>query len=410
MTGMSTGGLSISGLRDSFLTARDTLPICFALRARDGSVTVIGDGAPSFEVRIVNDAGMAAVRSLGELEVCEAYIRGDIDFDGDLIKAMELRQLLSDKQLLIRLWARLQPLLFGRRRCNPQWVAKHYDSDNIQLMALDETYNTYTPGIYHDGDTLEQGALRKLGSAAHALRLQLGDALLDVGCGWGGFLRYCAQRGIKATGITLSRHQLEYACSRIRQDGLDATVLYEDFFSFEPPRRFDAISMMGVLEDLSDYRRVLPRLAAWLRPGGRVYCDFASTNRRFGISSFVTKHVWPGTFRMVYLPELTAAIADSPLDIAEIQNDRDNYYLWAKRGYERWMQRKAEVVAAADEKTWRMMHVLIAGTAHVMSPASTGTTAYRVVLESRALRPAWQDAAGARLQAVDGAARWEATS
>lgn len=410
MTSIGNGNAIISGLRDTVLATRDSLPFSFALRSGDGSVTTIGEGAPSFELHILNDAGIAAVRSLSELEICEAYVRGDIDFTGDLMQALELRYLLSDNKPLIRLWARLQPLLLGRKRCNPQWIAKHYDSDNMQLWALDEAYNTYTPGIYADGDTMEQGALRKLESAHHALRLQPGDSLLDVGCGWGGFLRYCAQRGVKATGITLSRHQLEYARNRIRQDGLDASVLYADFFSFEPTRRFDAISMMGVLEDLSDYRRVMPRVAAWLRPGGRVYCDFASSDRRFGISSFVTKHIWPGVFRMVYLPEFTAAIAGSTLDIAEIQNDRDNYYLWARLGSERWMHRRAEVVAAADEQTWRMMRVLMAGTAYVMGPSSTGTTAYRVVLEARPPRSVWDTGARPQRERGNGEAHWEANS
>jgi cyclopropane-fatty-acyl-phospholipid synthase len=122
-----------------------------------------------------------------------------------------------------------------------------------------------------------------------------------------------------------------------------------------------------------------------------VYLDFASVDRRFGVPSFVTKYVWPGAFRMVYLPSFTRALARHHLDVVEMHNDRRNYHLWVRGGYERWMRRREEIVAAAGEQTWRMMRLLMAGTAHVMSERSTRATAYRMVVQPRA-----SAAAGAR--------------
>jgi cyclopropane-fatty-acyl-phospholipid synthase len=298
---------------------------------------------------------------------------------------MSLRDLLIDVKPWIRLWARLQPALLGRTRCNPAWVAKHYDAGNVQLLAADAEYNTYTPGIYeHDDDSLEAGARRKLDHAFAALGVGPGARVLDVGCGWGGFLRYCAARGVHATGITLSRHQLEYASART-PDGVPGTmeVLLADFFAYEPARRFEGISMMGVVEDLSDYRRVLQRITRWLEPGGRVYCDFAVANVPFSTSSFVTRHIWPGTFRMIYLPDLMEALARSPFDIVEMHNDRRNYHLWTLGLHERWVRRRAEVIEAAGEQTWRLFRLLFAGVASIMSPLNDRATAYRVVLGSR---------------------------
>jgi cyclopropane-fatty-acyl-phospholipid synthase len=376
-----------AGARDlpsRILARQAAMPASVAIQTADGKVARIGDGEPCFEVRVINDAGMAALRSLNELKICEAYIRGDLDFEGDLIRALELRQILSDRQRLIRLWAALQPRLLGRRRLNPEWVAKHYDSNNIQLLAVDTIFNTYTPGIYETGDdTLEGGAARKLEAAFHALRLKPGDTVLDVGCGWGGFLRYCAREGVNATGITLSRHQLDFARKRLREDGLDATVLYQDFFSFAPAQRFDGICMMGVLEDLSNYRFVLKQITKWLNPGGLVYCDFAAGNRQFQIPSFVTKHVWPGAFRLVSMSELTGAISESAFEVLEVHNDRRNYQTWAKVGHARWLDRRNEVVDLAGERVWRLMRVLFAATAHMMGPTSKNVTAYRMVLELR---------------------------
>ena len=378
-----------SALPERVATRISSAGFPLAVQLPDGKVESFGAAAPLLQVRALNERGLEALGSLRELEVVEAYMRGDIDLEGDLLAAMDLRDVLSDTRLPIKAWTFLQPLVLGRKRLNPRWIAKHYDSENMQLFATDETYNVYTPGVYmSEDDSLEEGAERKLEYAFEALGLRAGDAVLDVGCGWGGFVRYCAARDVAATGISLSRHQLDFARGRLDEDGLDATLSYQDFFTYEPGRQFDAISLMGVIEDLSDYDKVMGRLAGWLRPGGRVYLDFAAVDRRFGVPSFVTKYVWPGAFRMVYPPSFTRALAKHHFDIVEMQNDRRNYYLWVRGGYERWMRRREEIVEAAGEETWRMMRLLMAGTAHVMSNRSARATAYRVVLRPRAGGPA----------------------
>ena len=138
--------------------------------------------------------------------------------------------------------------------------------------------------------------------------------------------------------------------------------------------------MMGVMEDLSDYNTVMQHLAGWLRPDAYVYCDFASANRRYGVPSFVTKYVWPGKFRMVYMPQFMKAVHDVGFDVVELHNDRHNYYLWTKAVHERWVARHDRALDVVDEPTWRVMRLLMAGTAQVMGPTSTKDTAYRVVL------------------------------
>ena len=356
----------------------------FELETPDGRTVRVGTGEPQFRAKVRNRAGMRALASLSELEMAEAYMRGDIDIDGSLLTVMELRAGMTDNQPLIRLWARLHPKLVGRTRTNPGWIAKHYDIANVQLLAADQDYNTYTPGLYEsDDDTLEAGAERKLAWAFSHLKLEEGDSVLDVGCGWGGFSRYCAARGVEVTGITLSRDQLAFGLQRLQEDGLHADLRFQDAFTFEPGRQFDAISVMGVIEDLSDYDRTFGLLKQWLAPGGRIYLDFAAADVRFGIASFITKHVWPGTFRLVYMPEFMEALAKHELDAEVLVTDRRNYHLWTKKGYERLVERHDEVIAAADESTFRTLGILYASCAHIFGPTSTKGSAYRVVIRPR---------------------------
>jgi cyclopropane-fatty-acyl-phospholipid synthase len=370
----------LAGIEQAF-SRFGNLPCSFTLHT-DSGVTRVGPGEPEFAVHLRNGRGRQALESLDELTIADAYVRGDIEIEGDLIRAMWLRDALSDDKLWLKIWRRLQPALVGREKLNPSWIAKHYDSKNIQLYALDRDYRAYTPGIFETGaDTLETSTRKKYDFAWDALRLEPGQEVLDVGHGWGGFLQYCSERGVRGQGITLSKDQLAYVQSLIAERGLNAAVQYQDFFTYQPGKRFDGISMMGVIEDLSDYPKVLQHLTELVKPGGRIYLDFASGKVPFGTSSFITKHVWPGTFRMTYMPELMAALDRSPIQLVSLHNDRRNYHLWAKHGHERWIENRDAVIRDSSEETWRLFRILYAGTAGVMNNPNWEVTAYRLVLE-----------------------------
>lgn len=380
----STNTIGVASAFPNLAAAELTWSVPLLVRGPDGSELSLGHGEPVMTVTAKDADGVEAIDSRDELMIAEAYMSGSIDFEGDLIAGMAGRSNLTTRSAPVIVKNHLLPLVKGRAESNKEWIATHYDMDNIQLYAVDRDYGVYTPGIYLDeDDTLEQGAERKLAAAFDALQLGEGARVLDVGCGWGGFLRYTSARGVDATGITLSQHQREHALKRLADDGLEANVLYQDFFSYEPTQKFDGISLMGVMEDLAAYRKVMPRLASWLKPGGRVYCDFAASGDRFGITSFVTKHIWPGRFRLVYMPQFIAAASKSGLDIVNIENDRRNYHLWAKKGMDRWQPQRDEIIATSDDKTFRLMTLLIAGTAEMFSPTSQRATAYRVTLGQR---------------------------
>ena len=70
-------------------------------------------------------------------------------------------------------------------------------------------------------DDLDTAQQQKLDYICRKLRLQPGERLLDIGCGWGGLVIYAAQHyGVEAYGITLSQAQADLAQERIREAGL----------------------------------------------------------------------------------------------------------------------------------------------------------------------------------------------
>jgi cyclopropane-fatty-acyl-phospholipid synthase len=357
------------------------MPCAISVRTDEGEETTLGGGDPVLSVHVKNARGRRALLSLSQLNICEAYIKGDLEFEGDLIEALAFRDLLRDRHLRIKLWRRLKPVLFGSERCRKEWIAEHYDRENVQLASADRSYHTYTPGMYqHDGESLETAAERKFENAFCSLRLEPGQRLLDVGCGWGGFVRYSAARGVRVTGMTLSRDQHAFVRQLMERERLQAEILFQDFVTYKPSCLYDAVSMMGVLEHLPDYRGVLRTLSTLVRPGGRIYLDFASSRDRFGTSAFITKHAWPGMFRMVHLPELMAALSDFPFEIQRLTNDRRNYYLYARDSYQRWMEQRSAVTERFGAELWRKFRLLHASVANVMSRPTYGVSAFQMVL------------------------------
>jgi cyclopropane-fatty-acyl-phospholipid synthase len=357
------------------------LGVPFVVVDTSGKSTAIGSGEPRFRVLLKNEKAEKALRRLDTLAIAEAYLDGDLDLEGDLISVMRYKEAFGDPHPLIHFLRRFEPLLVGRQRTNPKWIQLHYDLGNAQTV-FDRDYNMYTPGLYRDAnDTMESGAERKLAGAFELLNLKAGDKLLDVGSGWGGMMRYACRRGVKFTGISLSNHQVAWCQELIKREKFDAQVNYQDFFTWNPPHQFDAISLMGVVEDLSDYRKVFHTLVHWVKPGGRVYFDFAAERERFGTHSFITKHIWPGTFRMVYLPEFMEAVRESPFELMFVDNDRANYHRWSHLGYHRWIQERESITKQYGERVWRTLHLLTAASTAVMDAKSHEATAFRLSLE-----------------------------
>lgn len=358
------------------------IPCSCTVHLPDGSTHKIGNEDSIFELQVKNKAGLKALLSLDQITIAEAYCLDNIDIQGDIVKTLAFQETLSQNNFGIKIWRRLKPILVGRKRCNPAWIAKHYDANNIQVMASDRDYNTYTQGNYEEGDSLEIGAERKLDFAFQSLKLETNASVLDIGSGWGGFIRFAARRRVNVTGITLSKHQKEYTEKIINDNQLtNAQVYYQDFFTYQTNQKYDGAVMMGVIEDLSDYYWVMKKLVTLIKPGGRVYLDFATSNKRFSTSVFITKYIWPGTFRMVYLPEFVDAINKSPFEINSMYNDRFNYYYWTWLMQRRWVENKTEVLKKTNEFTWRLFNTLFAGTSAIESTPSYAASAYRVVLE-----------------------------
>lgn len=302
----------------------------------DGTQQMFGKGAPTFRLTINNKNGVRAVTSLDEGRIADAYLAGDLDLDGDMVKPFELRGSMGDLHLLTEAWRFIQPFIFGQVHTNKQAITAHYDIDSDFFLAfLDPKHPMYTQGVYESPDeTLEAATERKFKYTFEKLKLKPGDRILEIGPGWGAWFEYASARGVDCTGITISKESKRYLEERAKKLGYNWTVIESDLFEYHSDQKYDAIVIMGVIEHLPDYLRVLKKFMTLLKPGGRIFLDGSACTKKFELSSFMVKYIYPGNHSFLVLHDFLDKVAKTPLQVEEIFNDRMSYHYtfvqWAK--------------------------------------------------------------------------------
>jgi cyclopropane-fatty-acyl-phospholipid synthase len=301
----------------------------FSVKLPDGQVRNVGDREPAFHAALRNDRAVKALRSLDEGNIAEAYMRGDIDLDGDMLQPFAMRAALDDRHLLTNVWRFIQPLLFGQVYTNKQAIHSHYDVDpRLFLSFLDETHPAYSQGVYRSEDEPLATALqRKFDYAVEHCELGPGKRVLEIGPGWGAFAGYALQSGIDFTGITNSAVQQHYLTGKFSAVADRCRILLTDFLRYEPKEKFDAVVIMGVIEHLPQYQRVLTKFFHLLKPGGSVFLDGSASRQKYEFSSFMARYIYPGNHSYLCLDDFLHKLAKTKLDLVELFNDSWSYFL-----------------------------------------------------------------------------------
>ncbi|MBV8406595.1 MAG: class I SAM-dependent methyltransferase, partial [Alphaproteobacteria bacterium] len=277
----------------------------------DGSRRQFGAAAPSFTVTLRDRQALRAVASMDEGRVGDAYVEGHIDFDGDMLRPFEIRRSMGDHHYLVAAWRFLQPLLFGQVRTNRRAIADHYDIDSAFFLSfLDPTHPAYTQGVFGSPDeSLAEATRRKFEYCFEKLQLKPGDRVLEIGPGWGAWFDYAARRGVSCTGLTISKESANFLRRRADELGQTWSVIDCDFLAYETNEKYDAIVIMGVIEHLPQYGKVLAKFASLLKPGGRIFLDGSACTKKYELSSFMVKYIYGGNHSFLVLHDFLAHMA-----------------------------------------------------------------------------------------------------
>jgi cyclopropane-fatty-acyl-phospholipid synthase len=258
-------------------------------------------------------------------------------------------------------WRRVADGLMHTKTRDAEAIHHHYDVSNTFYEWVLGPSMTYTCAVYPDAaSTLEEAQENKYRLIFEKLRLQPGDRLLDVGCGWGGMVRYAARRGVRAIGATLSAEQATWARSAIQAEGLAefAEVRHTDYRDMGE-QQFDAVSSIGLTEHIGvkNYPAYFGFLKSKLRTGGLLlnHCITRHDNKSTSFAGgFTDRYVFPDG-ELTGSGRINSEIQDVGFEVLHTENFRHHYAMtlrdWCHNLVEHWDAAVAEV-GLPTAKVW----------------------------------------------------------
>jgi cyclopropane-fatty-acyl-phospholipid synthase len=223
-------------------------------------------------------------------------------------------------------------------------------------------------------------------------------AILDLGCGWGSFSLWAAERfpNARITAVSNSAAQRDSIRARAAASGVGdrLAVVTADVNDYEPPCRFDRVVSIEMFEHVRNHELLLARIARWLAPGGRLFVHhFAHRAHAYpyedrGPGDWMARHFFTGGM-MPSADWLDLFAHDLAVErrwhvggrhyektanawLAKLDANRDDVALVLARAYgeadaERWVQRWrlfflacAELFAYRDGEEWHVVHARLA--------------------------------------------------
>ncbi|WP_139417979.1 class I SAM-dependent methyltransferase [Agromyces laixinhei] len=381
------GKLTLAQILEIFAGGR--LPLRFT--AYDGSSAGPADAALGIELTSPRGTTYLAT-GRGDLGLARAYIAGDLDIHGvhpgdpfELLKALadelvfklppprtmahvirsigleHLRPIAPPPEEAPPRWRRIAEGLRHSKHRDAEAIHHHYDVSNTFYEWVLGPSMTYTCACYPGADaSLDEAQENKYRLVFEKLRLSPGDRLLDVGCGWGGMVRYAARRGIRALGVTLSEEQTVWAKQAIEAEGLSelAEVRFGDYRDI-PETGFDAVSSIGLLEHIGvrNYSSYFTFLQSRLRTGGLLlnHCITRPDNRSEpAAKGFIDRYVFPDG-ELTGSGRIITEAQDVGLEVVHEENLRLHYAMtlrdWCANLVEHWDDAVAEV-GLPTAKVW----------------------------------------------------------
>ena len=305
----------------------------------------------------------------------EGYVEGHIDVEGPIHEAFRVGEqfltAVADRGAL----APLRRAIRHTRQHDRDAIEYHYDVSNEFYSLLLDRNMVYTCAYFKsESDSLELAQEQKLDHVLTKLRLQPGERLLDIGCGWGALVFRAVEKfGARALGVTLSRNQYEYAQEKIREKGIADRVRGAAAGLARSPRQRPVRQDRGGRRDRA--RRpaghaapTSRRVAGLLKDGGlmlnhgisSVDPDSRAVGR--GVGDFIGKYVFPNG-ELAHISMVLSEMQAAGLEPTDVESLRRHYAKTTAIWAERLEANRDRALALAGEKRLRIWLVYLAGSA-----------------------------------------------
>ncbi|MGH9486787.1 MAG: cyclopropane fatty acyl phospholipid synthase [Terriglobales bacterium] len=272
------------------------------------------NGRREWDITVHNPSFFARVLRQGSLGLGESYMDGwwecpRLDEFFARIFAAKLDRTAGHNLQALALTA-VSALFNQQSKAKSTQVAKrHYDVGNDLFQAMLDRRMVYTTGRWEQAADLDEAQEAKLDFVCSKLELAPGMRVLDIGCGWGGFARFAAERyGVQVDGVTLSREQA--ALGRELCAGLPVELRVEDYR--EVSAQYDRVVSLGMFEHVGhkNYRSYFEVAHRCLAPDGRMYLATIGSNHTVrSTDPWIERYIFPNS-HLPSIQQIGAAIAD----------------------------------------------------------------------------------------------------
>ncbi|MCL4140432.1 UNVERIFIED_CONTAM: hypothetical protein GTU68_018120 [Idotea baltica] len=321
-------------------------------------------------LEVHNDDLFARLIREGDLGFSEAYMDGWWSTP-DLMSFMDL---VSDDaeaiydgfpgQSLIRAYEKLRFWWQSNsKRQARKNISYHYDLGNdFYQLWLDDTM-TYSSAKFETGqEDLEKAQTQKYASMVDEMGVKAGDHVLEIGCGWGGFAEYAAkERGLKVTGLTISKEQFNYAVDRIEKAGLSDMVTFKMQDYRDETGTYDGIASIEMFEAVGEkyWPTYFDTVRERLKPGARgTFQVILVQDKRWDVYKsgvdFIQKYIFPGG--MLPAPTiLRDIIKKSGLEVTQSVEFGQSYSDTLRRWHDTFNEKWDQVAAMGFDDRFRRM-------------------------------------------------------
>ena len=360
---MEMGMLLLSNMLRRFIK-KGTLRVIDA----DGVLTEFkGTAEPVATIRLHDASLPFKIFRNPELHTGEAYMDGTLTFEDCTLKdflgvfsinrgsmaSYPMQKILRRVSRGVRSVQQRNPI--GKAQKN---VAHHYDlSAEMYRLFLDEDMY-YSCAYFENGDeTLEEAQEKKARHIAAKLKLEDGQRILDIGCGWGGMALHLARRAnVEVLGVTLSEEQHRAAVQRARDAGVSDRVHFEllDYRKVKGP--FDRIVSIGMFEHVgvSHYDEFFGKVYDLMKHDGFALLHSIGHMSPPSVASpWLRKYIFPGAYSPA-LSETFAATERQHLWVSDVEVLRIHYADTLVEWNKRFQQNRDRIAEIYDERFCRM--------------------------------------------------------
>jgi len=264
------------------------------------------------------------VLSRGELGFGESYRDGDWRLDEDADLGQFMKTMAAQRRdgwiEFLKHWlpmAWIRRITFDMTEMDTQKaqsaVEESYDATKHMCdIMLDDKYGMYTSAYYKNpSDSLQEAQINKLTLVAEKSKITgtgQGQRLLDIGCGYGGAMRFMKERfpDLTVMGNTNSPEMAKSAADKYEEQfNVANSVTHGDYRELEG-ELFDAIISLGMIEHIGEnqYADYASKISSLLRKGGRVVIQTVNakawnnptvhSKQKPPADSFVMEYIFPG--------------------------------------------------------------------------------------------------------------------